>query len=39
MVMDPSFISGDYSAQKFFFSLVHSARGAAMFTLSQQQGK
>jgi hypothetical protein len=38
-VMDPSFISCDYSAQKFFFPLVHTASGAAMFTLSQQQGK
>jgi hypothetical protein len=44
--MDPRFISCDYSAQKFFFafivvapSLVHTASGAAMFTLSQQQGK
>jgi hypothetical protein len=30
IVMDPCFISCDYSAQKFFFSLVHTAGGAAM---------
>jgi hypothetical protein len=36
--MDPRFISCGYSAQKFF-SLVHTASGAAMFTISQQQGK
>jgi hypothetical protein len=39
IVMDPCFISCDYSAQKFFSSLVQTASGAAMFTLSQQQGK
>jgi hypothetical protein len=37
--MDPRFISCDCSAQKFFFSMVHTAGGAAMFTLSQQQEK
>jgi hypothetical protein len=35
----PMFHLCDYSAQKFFFSLLHTASGAAMFTLSQQQGK
>jgi hypothetical protein len=39
-------MSLNYSAQKFFFafivvalSLAHTASGAAIFTLSQQQGK
>jgi hypothetical protein len=35
----PTFHLCDYSAQKFFFSLVHTASGEAVFTLSQQQGK
>jgi hypothetical protein len=37
--MNPCFIACDYSAQKFFFFSVHIASGAAMFTLSEQQGK